>query len=262
MSKRTIPMLCALAGALSFSAFAGTTSGSGSMTGAESTMSPRFFRDGVGGAACSQFSSGSFQYQAIDLTSDASGTMTATFDPQTCGTGVFVTFHSPAFNPADICSGHLWSFGSSQAFSGQSFSVPANSPVKMVVSGVANAPGVACGPFTYSVSGTGSATFPDLVQGGLTAIDGMKPASFGNPAQKNSMILLLRTALQYAGNPATKSLALGALDSVIKNTDGCALRTAVDGPTFGAGIDYIKTCPDQATVYPPLKAARDLMVAP
>ena len=61
-----------------------------------------------------------------------------------------------AFNPSSICSGYQWSFGSSQAFD-QTFSVPANTAMTMVLSGVANAPGVNCGPVTYSLDGTGGA---------------------------------------------------------------------------------------------------------
>lgn len=264
MKRQLLSLICVMAGVLSIPAIAGTTSGSGSMTGAEPTMTPRFFRDGVGGPACSGFSSGSFQYQAIDLTSDASGTMTASFDPGVCGTGIFVTFHSPEFTPNSICTGHLWSFGSSAAFAGQAFAVPPNSPIKMIVSGVANAPGVACGPFTYSVSGTGAGaplTVTENVNAAIAGIEALNPPTVTGPAQKNTMILLLRTALQYQGNP-NSSLALAALNSVIKNTDGCALRATPDAITRGAEVDYITTCPAQATVYPNLVAARNLLLPP
>ena len=134
---------------------AAVTAGALSLTGSEPTMSPRFFRSGTPGDACSTFSSGNFQYAAVPFLTNGSGTLTATVDPQTCGTGVFVTFHVGTFNPSNICEGYQWSFGSSQAFS-QAFTVPANTAMTMVVSGVANAPGVACGPVAYSLDGTGS----------------------------------------------------------------------------------------------------------
>lgn len=127
-------------------------SGQVSLTGSEATMSPRFFRSGTPGDACSTFSSGNFQYTNIPMFTDGSGQVTANFDPQTCGTGIFVTFHSAPLNPTSICEGFIWSFGSSQAFT-ETFNVPANSQIYMVVSGVANAPGVVCGPATYSITG-------------------------------------------------------------------------------------------------------------
>lgn len=157
-------------------------SGTGSMVGSEATMSPRFFRSGTPGDACSTFSSGNFQYQAIPMRSDASGSITANFDPgATCGTNVFVTFHTGTFNPADICSGYVWSFGSSQAFN-ETFAVPANTDMVMVVSGVANAPGVVCGPYTYAITGANPpgagfpppvprpAVIPSLGTGGLALL--------------------------------------------------------------------------------------------
>lgn len=126
--------------------------GTGSFTGSEATMSPRFFRSGTPGGACSTFSSGDFQFLEVPMFTDGTGSVTATFDPATCGTGIFVTFHTPPFNPASICDGYVWSFGSSQAFT-ETFAVTPNSPLTMVVSGVANAPGVACGPFSYDIQG-------------------------------------------------------------------------------------------------------------
>jgi hypothetical protein len=131
--------------------------GAGSFTGAEPVMSPRFFRDGsnIEGEGCSTFSSGNFQYQEFPFTTDGSGTLTATVDNNTCGTNMFVTFHDGAFNPASICDNHFYDFGSSTSFS-QAFSVPANTEMVMVVSGVANAPGVVC-DFSYSLDGIGGA---------------------------------------------------------------------------------------------------------
>ncbi|MBK8066992.1 MAG: hypothetical protein IPK27_05010 [Rhodanobacteraceae bacterium] len=140
-------------------------------------MSPRFFRSGTPGDACSTFSSGNFQYTTIPMFTDGTGQVTANFDPLTCGTGIFVTFHSAPLNPASICDNYIWSFGSSQAFT-ETFNVPANSQIYMVVSGVANAPGVVCGPATYSITGANAAppapadrgTCPGRRQPGLLAL--------------------------------------------------------------------------------------------
>lgn len=149
-----------------------TITGTDSFDGSEATMAPRFFRSGTPGDPCTEFSSGNFQYKTVDFTSDASGQLTVDFDPQTCGTGIFVTFHqgAGAFNPANICSNFTWAFGSSAAFTGQTFPVPPNSPMTMVVSGVANAPGVACGPYSYQIDGTGAAPVAAPVMGSMGTV--------------------------------------------------------------------------------------------
>ena len=144
-------------------------SGSLSLDGSEPTMSPRFFRGGVPGAACGEFSSGAFQYRTVDFTSDASGQLSVDFDPGTCDTGVFVTFHNASFNPANICENHVWDFGSSAAFS-ETFPVTPNTAMQMVVSGVSNAPAVVCGPTTYAIVGGGVGT-PLAPQIDLPALD-------------------------------------------------------------------------------------------
>ncbi len=141
--------------------------GTGSFSGSESTMSPRFFRSGTPGDACSTFSSGNFQYIEYQFFTDNTGSLTATFDPAACGTGVFVTFHTQPFNPANICQNYVWSFGSSQLFT-ETFPVTPATYMTMVVSGVANAPGVTCGPFSYEIIGDGSpASVPVLGPAGL-----------------------------------------------------------------------------------------------
>ena len=127
-------------------------SGSVSFDGSEATMSPRFFRSGTPGDPCAEFSTGAFQYQTVDFTSDGTGQLTVDFDPGTCDTGIFVTFHNAPFNPANICENHVWDDGSSQAYT-ETFSVTPNTPMQMVVSGTANAPGTICGPATYSIVG-------------------------------------------------------------------------------------------------------------
>ncbi|MFH1155150.1 MAG: IPTL-CTERM sorting domain-containing protein [Pseudomonadota bacterium] len=142
-------------------------SGTDSFSGTESTMSPRFFRSGTPGDSCSGFSSGNFQYKEHSFKSDATGSLTANFDPGTLGTGIFVTFHQESFNPVNICENYLWSFGSSQAFTNQTFSVPANTTIIMVVSGVANAPGVVGGPYSWSISGISIAPIPTLNEWGI-----------------------------------------------------------------------------------------------
>ena len=139
------------------SSFTGITApadvnGSVSLDGTEATMSPRFFRSGTPGDPCSEFSTGDFQYKTVDFTSDGSGQLTVDFDPGTCDTGVFVTFHNAPFNPANICENHVWNDGSSQAYS-ETFAVTPNTPMQMVVSGVTNAPGTVCGPATYAIQG-------------------------------------------------------------------------------------------------------------
>lgn len=147
--------------------------------GTEPTMSPRFFRSGVPGDPCAEFSSGAFQYQQVEFTSDAGGQLTVDFDPGVCATNIFVTFHTPPFNPAGICTGFIWAHGSSEAFNG-TFTVPANAPTVMVVSGVANAPGVVCGPATYAIQGGdigGGVAEADL---SVTIVDNPDPVEAGS----------------------------------------------------------------------------------
>lgn len=145
-------------------------SGTGAFTGSEPTMSPRFFRSGVPGDACSTFSSGNFQYQLFPFYTDNSGELTVTFDPGPCGTGIYVTFHTGSFNPANICENYHWSFGSSQSFT-ETFDVPANTQMVMVVSSSsANAPNAVCGDFTYQMIGANLAPIPAINEWGLIAL--------------------------------------------------------------------------------------------
>jgi hypothetical protein len=141
--------------------------GSDSFDGTEATMSPRFFRSGTPGDSCSTFSSGNFQYKAYPFKSDAGGSLTVDFNPATLGTGIFVTFHQGSFNPASICENYLWSFGSSQAYTGQTFSVPPDASIVMVVSGVANAPGVVGGPYSWTISGISTSKIPTMNEWGM-----------------------------------------------------------------------------------------------
>lgn len=186
--------------------------GSASFTGTEPVMSPRFFRSGVPGDPCQTFSSGNFQYVPVPMFSDASGSATANFDPGTCSSGIFVTFHTAPFNPADICQNFVWSFGSSAAFS-ETFTVPANTELTMVISGVANAPGVVCGPATYSVSGVnppgGDLTLavtdtPDPVTPG-TAITYVATATNGGPADVTAVNISFPMAAGTTFTSATPS---------------------------------------------------------
>jgi len=149
------------------------TAGTINFDGTEATMSPRFFRSGVvGDPACAEFGAGDFQYQTVDFTSDANGQLTVDFDPGTCDVNVFVTFHNAPFNPANICQGYVWADGSSLAFT-ESFAVTPNTAMQMVVSGVPNAPGVACGPASYSIVGgnVGGGELPFVPGIGLPALD-------------------------------------------------------------------------------------------
>ena len=145
-------------------------SGSVTFDGTEATMSPRFFRGGVPGDPCAEYSTGNFQYQTVDFTSDASGQLTVDFDPGTsCDTSIYVTFHNASFNPANICENHVWDDGSSIAYS-ETFAVTPNTPMQMVVSGTFNAPGTVCGPATYSIEGA-NAGAPLEAQIDLPALD-------------------------------------------------------------------------------------------
>jgi len=150
--KKAILLLLAMSVVFTQSLSAAVINGTDSLTGTESTMSPRFFRSGTPGDACATFSSGNFQYKTYDFNSDGTGQLTVDFDPGACGTGIFVTFHEGTFNPASICDNYLWAYGSSQAFT-ETFTVPTNTAITMVVSGVANAPGVVCGPYTWQIDG-------------------------------------------------------------------------------------------------------------
>lgn len=123
-----------------------------SMDGGEPTMTPRFFRSGTPGDPCSVFSSGAFQFRSYPFTTGTDPNLTATFDPGTCGTNVFVTFHVAPFDPNDICGSFVFTHGSSQAFT-ETFAAPPNTDMLMVVNGVANAPGVVCGPYSFNVVG-------------------------------------------------------------------------------------------------------------
>lgn len=143
-------------------ASAATLTGSESFTGSEPTMVPRFFRSGTPGDACSTFSSGNFQYQTIPFKTDNTGQLDVTFDPGTLGTGVFVTFHTAPFDPTNICDRYVWSYGSSQAFSNQQFAVTPNTDMVMIVSGIANSPGVVGGPYTYTIEGIANPTPPPV----------------------------------------------------------------------------------------------------
>ncbi len=145
------------------------TSGSDSFTGAETTMTQRFYRPGAPTTACSTIGSGTYQYLTVPFVTDSSGTLSATFDTASCGVNIYVTFHNTSFNPTNICTNFVWSYGSSLPFS-SSFPVTKNQSMLMVVSAVPNF--VTCGPFTYSLSGTAVApTFTDdPLQDGVTRI--------------------------------------------------------------------------------------------
>lgn len=130
-------------------------SGQVNFTGSEATMSPRFYRSGNPGDPCSLFGTGAHQYTQVLMYTDGTGQLTANFDPQSCETAIYVTFHSAPLDPANICSAYLYAHGSSVAFS-DTIPVPPNSPVYMVVSGVPTAPDLRCGPASYSITGANS----------------------------------------------------------------------------------------------------------
>jgi len=174
---------------------------SGSFTGAEPVMSPRFFRDGspIEGEGCSTFSSGNFQYQVIPFTTDGSGTLTASVDIGTCGVNMFATFHDGPFNPGSICDNFFYDYGSSTSFT-QAFSVPADTDMVMVLSGVSNAPGVVC-DFSYSLDGVRLAvelTVPGSNSPVLVADELIIPPS---RTITNGGNLDIQTAIEYAFSP-------------------------------------------------------------
>lgn len=95
---------------------------------------------------------------------------------------------------------------------------------------------------------------------GINAL--MQPAIIG-PAQKNLLINMLGLVNQYKDTPY-RSLASGALNSVLIRLDGCALRTTPDTVLTqgGAGMDFLTTCQAQAPIYACLKAAQTQLTAP
>ncbi len=267
MSKKIIPALLLACSGFLIPAHAATLTGSASFTGTEATMTPRFFRGGFATTTCSDFSSGVFQYQSINFTSDPSGTLTASVDPGTCGVNAFVTFHSNSFDPANICTNHVWNPGLSGGFTGESFSVPPNTPMKMIISATNNfvAPTLNCGPMTYTLAGTGTEiqTFSENIASAVGAVNAlMQPAIMG-PAQKSILLNLLGLAARYQG-PPYQSLGLSVLNAAILRVDGCALRGTPDTVVTqgGAGMDFVTSCPAQASVYPFLKAAQKQLIGP
>ena len=148
-----------------------TTTGSGSFTGSERTMGPgRFYRSGTPGEACAPYSSGRYQFRRHAFVTNASGTLTVTFDAGSCLYDGYVTFHTRFFNHESICDRYVWAQGSSGSYGPTSFTVPANTEIEMVVSGVTvNAPGVVCGPYTYTLEGT-TASVPSMSQWGLIGL--------------------------------------------------------------------------------------------
>jgi len=217
--------------------------------GTEPTMSPRFFRSGIPGDPCALFGTGAFQFQEVEFTSDAGGQLTVDFDPGTCATNIFVTFHTPPFNPASICTGYLWSEGSSIAFN-QTFTVPANAPTVMVVSGVANAPTVVCGPATYAIQGgdIGGVAEADL---SVTIVDNPDPVEAGSqlgyvitstnngpdPADDVSIALPLPAGTTLASAVASGSGSCAAGDPVICTWLGATAAGASNVATIIVNVD-------------------------
>lgn len=175
MKKQLAVLGIALACGWQLPAQAAMINGTMSFDGTESTMSPRFFRPGSPTTTCSEFGGGGYQYKTVNFTSDATGQLTAAFDPGTCGTNVYVTFHERPFNNADICQGFVWSYGSSVAYTGEAVTVTPNTPMVMVVSGVQSAPGVVCSGMSYALDGVGSGAtaIPTLSEWGVAILSGL-----------------------------------------------------------------------------------------
>ena len=129
-----------------------------SFDGSEGTTVGRLFRNGSPGVLpCGTFNLGTaYQFRTYPFVTDSTGTMTATVTNGSCVTDMFVSFHTTSFNPASVCDNHLWDNGSSIDFS-ETFAVPPNTPMVMAITATTTAaPGLACGPFTYSLDGVGS----------------------------------------------------------------------------------------------------------
>jgi hypothetical protein len=138
------------------------TSGGGHFWGDELTMSPRFYRSGTPGDPCVPAFSGSYQYREFSLASDSAGSLTVDFDAGTCSTNAQASLHRVPFNGSSICTNHVWDAGVSGNFSATA-SVPASTPLLLIVSGVSTAPSLVCGPFSFRIDGTAYAvpTMPE-----------------------------------------------------------------------------------------------------
>jgi hypothetical protein len=227
-------------------------------------MVPRFFRSGTPGDACSTFSSGNFQYQTISFKSNNSGQLNVTFDPGTLGTGIFVTFHTAPFDPTNICNGYVWSYGSSQAFNEQ-FPVTPNTDMVMVVSGVANSPGVVGGPYTYTIDGILSdyacRTTADLRSGGST--DTVRITNQGTTDLPYT-VQFVNALGTVQGKPVAKSLSsnqsasnsVGSLmlQAGIKTFNPANLLQIVTGPIDGMTESLLQS------VYTPTNGAPPVMM--
>ncbi|MBW8368821.1 MAG: hypothetical protein K0M70_13300 [Arenimonas sp.] len=132
-------------------------SGVGFFDGSEGTTVGRLFRAGTPGQPCGTFNLGTnYQFRTFPFVTDSSGSMTATVANGSCATGIFVSFHTTAFNPASVCDNHVWDFGSSVDFT-DTFAVPPNTPMVMAITGTLTpAPGLVCGPINFDLDGVGS----------------------------------------------------------------------------------------------------------
>ncbi|PZO09808.1 MAG: hypothetical protein DCF27_04155 [Lysobacteraceae bacterium] len=168
------------------------------------TNTGRIFRGGVPGAVCAPFNLGdNYQFRTIPFVTDSSGSMTATVANGTCGSGIFVSFHTTAFNPASVCDNHVWDSGSSADYT-DTFAVPPNTPMVMAVTGTnILAPGLACGPFTFDLDGVGSLGVTLTIPGSNTPVPVAEelivpPARLlANPSNR----LSINTDIGYAFSP-------------------------------------------------------------
>lgn len=112
-------------------------------------------------------------------------------------------------------------------------------------------------------NGTVRRTLSENLAAASAAVTALAPPAVMGTAQRALMLNLINVATTYQ-NTAYRNLAVTAIDAALVRVDGCALRTVPDVlATQGAtGMDFVTTCPAQATVYGPLKAARDQLTAP
>lgn len=231
----------------SAAASSGTTTGSDSFTGAESLMSPRFYRSGVPGDACFTFETGNFQYRTYQIQSNGTGHLDASFDNGSCDTSIYVTFHEGGFDPANICGGYAWAYGTSGTFNNQVFSVTPNSTITMVVSGAPNAPNVVCGPYSWNISDTASSNIF------LRKLKANNSPKTGSDAWQASYVYNADRRQAHIFNPATDDFSANFAGRVIQVPAGgfTVLSSGVltyKSPAGTTPVYTVKVTPSKQTI--------------
>ncbi len=120
---------------------------------------PRMTRNGIatdctpGNACPGNTGTNGYFFDKYNVVNNGAADICATITLTTgCGFNVFASTYLGSFNPANICANYLGNLGSSPVTSGSfTASIPANSTVVVVVSGVNS--GVGCGSYTLQVTG-------------------------------------------------------------------------------------------------------------